>query len=73
MNRVEAPWSPDQVASLNAYQQAGYVHPFTSASGPDLIATEAGWVEQPNGPVVQDWAHEFMTDWSWQMPFFEGR
>jgi len=26
---IEAPWTDDQVASLNAYQKCGYHHPFT--------------------------------------------
>ncbi len=69
MKRVEAPWTDDQVKSLNAYQNAGYLHPFTFGSGEkqvDLIATKEGWVAQVDGPVVQTWAHEFMADWSWR-------
>lgn len=60
MTRSNAPWTEDQVKSLNAYQMAGYVHPFTGGKGEILIATTEGW---SNG---QDWAHTFMTDWSWQ-------
>lgn len=75
MAKVEAPWTTDQVASLNAYQTAGYVHPFTSGSGDslkvDLIATPAGWVEDHDGPIVQTWAHDFMCDWSWRIPEFD--
>lgn len=64
---IIAPFSDDQVASLNAYQACGYAHPFTGAdSGFDLIATREGWVEEPGGPVVQTWAHDFMGDWSWK-------
>lgn len=66
VNRSDAPWTDDQVASLNGYQNAGYVHPFTIGNGHNLIATPAGWVEVEGGPVVQTWAHEFMTNWSWQ-------
>ena len=69
--RVEAPWDDDQVASLNAYQQCDFVHPFTGERGPNneetvLIATKDGWVEKEGGPVVQTWAHRFMTDRSWE-------
>lgn len=60
------PWTDDQVASLNGFQNAGYVHEFTSENGIALIATNAGWVEVEGGPVVQDWAHGFMLDWSWR-------
>lgn len=73
MSQIHAPWTDQQVASLNVYQKADYVHPFTSVWGVILTATEAGWVEAQFGPIVQDWAYEFMTDWSWRMPFFEGR
>lgn len=62
---LKAPWTDDQVASLNAYQKADVMHPFTS-EGEDLVATKDGWVMQ-NDPVevVQDWAHEWMADWGW--------
>ena len=65
---LKAPWTADQVASLNAYQRAGVMHPFTN-EGEDLVATKDGWV-MPNDPVevVQDWAHLFMADWSWRPP-----
>jgi len=70
LNRVDAPWTNDQVASLNGYQKAGYVHPFTYGDGEekvDLIATTDGWVAKKDGPVVQTWAHKFMADWSWKL------
>jgi len=97
MDRSEAPWTDEQVASLNAYQKAGYVHPFTSSPRPcdcggsselgmqhaetcnrseggiDLIATKDGWVEWLGGPVVQNWAHKFMTDWSWGVSHLQHR
>lgn len=63
------PWSDDQVNSLNEYQKCGYCHPFTYGDDPnqvDLIATRDGWVAVENGPIVQDWAHPFMSDWSWK-------
>lgn len=68
--KVDAPWSPDQVASLNAYQDSGRFHPFTGKrkeNGDEtvLIATTVGWTETPRGPIVQTWAHDFMADWSW--------
>lgn len=68
---VEAPWTPDQVASLSAYQACQYVHPFTGERGPNgeeivLIATSGGWIERSGGPIVQTWAHDFMTNWIWK-------
>lgn len=72
--RLDAPWNDEQVASLNGYQRAGYVHPFTYGEGEekvDLVATRDGWIARDGGPVVQTWAHAFMADWSWRMPEFE--
>ena len=72
--RSEAPWSAEQVRSLNGYQAAGYVHPFTHGDGDekvDLIATTDGWVRKDGGRVVQTWAHGFMTDWSWRDALLE--
>jgi hypothetical protein len=71
--QVNAPWTQDQVASLNSYQASGRFHPFTGERGPKgeetaLIATKEGWVEKDGGPVVQTWAHQFMTDWTWDHP-----
>lgn len=63
--RVEAPWSQDQVNSLNEYQDAGCFHPFTHESK-NLIATTDGWVVAIGEPVIQTWAHQFMTDWAWK-------
>ena len=74
MNKTDAPWTDDQVDSLNAYQNAGYVHPFTYGEGEekvDLIATRDGWIAKKGGHVVQTWAHEFMANWSWRMPEME--
>lgn len=67
-----APWTEDQIASLNGYQECGMVHPFTGERGPNgeetiLIATRDGWVEKEGGPVVQTWAHPFMADGSWKV------
>ncbi len=55
---VEAPWTDDQVASLNGYQACNYVHPFTGTRGPGgeetvLLAIPQGWIEREGGPIVQ--------------------
>lgn len=66
-----APWTPEEVEALNAYQEGGWFHPFTCGRcrdadprwpSPDehlLVATEAGWI-CPTCDYTQDWAHEFM-------------
>lgn len=59
------------MASLNAYQAAGLMHPFTGEVPPEggerpiLIATPEGWIETAGGPVVQTWAWRWMTDGTW--------
>jgi hypothetical protein len=69
---LRAPFSPDQVAALNDYQQAGWMHPFTCPNRGDgkhrtttdlgiLVATEAGWT-CPDCDYTQGWAHSFMAD-----------
>jgi len=66
--QVSAPFTDDQVDSLNAFQAFGASHPFTC--GGDncrevLRATSDGWV-CPKCGHRQDWAHSFMVDWSWK-------
>jgi hypothetical protein len=68
---VRAPFTPGQVASLNAYQASGAWHEFTCGNDDCprdqaiLIAREDGW-HCPACPHTQDRAHDIMTDWSWQ-------
>lgn len=72
----KAPFTPGEVTSLNGYQDAGVMHPFTCGSGQrcepthdaqggTLTATIAGWV-CPYCDYTQDWAHEWMADGSWR-------
>jgi hypothetical protein len=66
----KAPWTPEQVAALNRFQQGRWMHPFTCGSSRRtdadhkdgeglLVATEKGWI-CPFCDYTQDWAHEFM-------------
>lgn len=72
---VETPWTPEQVESLNAYQHAGMMHPFTCGDdacravtgGAALLATPSGWV-CTRCTYRQFWAHAWMADWSWRGP-----
>jgi hypothetical protein len=74
---TRAPWTADEVASLNAYQQAGAYHPFTCgddacrAADPlkqaPLTASPDGW-RCPRCEYTQNWAHTWMTDGSWLQP-----
>lgn len=65
-----APWTAVEVASLNAYQAAGVMHPFTCDSDDEpcasvLVATTDGWI-CPDCGYTQNWAHEFMADGTWR-------
>lgn len=73
-DHAKAPFTPEQVASLNAYQVSGFMHPFTCGAdgcrGIRLIAAENGWrCASQACDYRQDWAHEFMADWSWRAAF----
>ena len=71
MTQITAPWTEDQVESLNQYQESGVMHPFTCGHGShDLHATKEGWVcticEKEGRTYTQNWCHTFMADWSWK-------
>jgi len=62
--KLVAPWTEEQVEALRAWQARDDVHPYTAAerwNGLEvvLIPTREGWRETIDGPVVQDWAHDF--------------
>jgi hypothetical protein len=77
---IRAPFTSDQVKSLNEFQRLGGLagfHEFTCRSDKHdarddddwtprevLIAYESGW-ECPDCGLTQDWAHAGMADWSW--------
>jgi len=58
MNEVNAPWTDEQVAQLNAYQHAGSFHPYTCGCGEILIATPRGWHCKSCRNNSQVWAYE---------------
>lgn len=67
MDRIEAPFTDEQVDALNAFQKACQFHPFTCPGDHivceqhrELIATNDGWVCHC-GDYRQSWAHEFMA------------
>lgn len=75
MSQIEAPFTPEQVVALNAYQRSGVFHPFTCGKRHDhpadeidkgcLIATIHGWICPVcwDGSLndLQKWAHSFMA------------
>lgn len=68
-------FTPDEVASLNAYQNSNAFHPFTCGGNRTdakhldgegrLVATEYGWT-CPYCEYKQNWAHDFMKNWEWK-------
>lgn len=64
LDKIEAPFTEQQVKGLNAYQEAGHFHPFTCGNDSrhrDLVATTGGWV-CPDCDYTQKWAHKFMAE-----------
>lgn len=72
MKIIKAPFTEEQVKSLNFYQENQKYHPFTCGSGNRiddkhldgqgiLLATENGWICKYCS-YTQNWAHLFMTD-----------
>jgi ribosomal protein S27AE len=63
---VEAPFTDDEVASLNAYQKSNLGHPYTCECGDHviLIATTDGWVCS-RCAYTQTWCHDFTANWDW--------
>jgi hypothetical protein len=71
--RIDAPWTDEQVESLNNYQISGVFHEFTCGGKVDgkdcrepLIATRDGWICKKCA-YRQNWAHKWMTDNTWKM------
>lgn len=79
---VRAPWTTDQVASLEAFQESEHLTPYICRS-PDCPSR--GYVRCPDDALplaadrdglhcieagscgyAQDWAHASALDWSWQ-------
>lgn len=76
---IRAPFTPEQVEALNAFQWSAGMHPFTCGGehvpgSPLLVARADGWhCTDPYGEDCdyrQDWAHPFMADpEAWPTPF----
>lgn len=68
-------FTPEEVASLNEYQQSGAFHPFTCGGDRTdamhldgqgiLLATENGWV-CPFCEYRQTWFHDWMGNYAWK-------
>ena len=68
---VKALFTDEQIKSMNEFQQAGVMHPFTCGKcSNDLVATKEGWICPTEGcDYTQNWCHSFMSDGSWKKIF----
>lgn len=64
--QIEAPWTEDQVRSLNEYQASGCMHPFTCHCRGSLVAQTDGWKCPSTCDWKQTWCWDWMADWSWK-------
>jgi hypothetical protein len=68
---IEAPWTDEQVANLQRWQQAGWVHEFTCPNhhveSRVLVPTNDGW--HCSCGYTQTWCHDFMMEGPPSNPF----
>lgn len=65
-DKIEVPFTVEQVDALNFFQRLGHLHPFTCpghAGGGDrgLVATRSGWI-CCHCSYTQNWAHDVMVE-----------
>jgi hypothetical protein len=64
---AKAPWTDDQVRSLNDYQASGLFHPYTCGNcREDLVAMRDGWTCSCG--YTQNWAHWYTANDGWRLP-----
>lgn len=68
-NLSHAPWTEDEVHSLNGWQLDGKAHPYTCRCSKSLIATKEGWRCLDCPDYRQDWALKWLTNWEWKKVF----
>ncbi len=65
---INAPFTPDQVKALEAYQANSLFHPYTCWCGEKLEPHKAGLYCPLEKKVVQTWAMDFTLDPNLQSP-----
>lgn len=68
MSQITPPFTAEQVAGLIAWQECGWVHPFTCCDHQTMRAEPRGLV-CPKCERVQTWAHDFMAEGAPPNPF----
>lgn len=67
--KAQAPFTDDQILSLNEYQSSGVFHEFTCGGEncrEAMVAQRDGWVCPTCGYNKQNWAWEWMANWGWK-------
>jgi hypothetical protein len=72
-NKVVAPWTAEQVASLQEYQTAAEYAPFVCPADHIFTAAPEGLVcfqcrkeQLLNSDPMHLWAYDWTLDWSWK-------
>jgi hypothetical protein len=65
--QIQAPFTDEEVKSLNDFQRSRVMHPFTCEYHSDtpLIACASGWF-CPHCEYTQKWAHDWMANREWE-------
>ncbi|HEY9777741.1 MAG TPA: hypothetical protein V6C81_28535 [Planktothrix sp.] len=63
-NKVSAPWTDFQVASLREYQESDSYVPFTCHNNHRLLVRESG-MRCRKCVFYQIWTYDWTLDWSW--------
>ncbi len=68
MDRVMAPFTEDQVASVKEYQASGSFHPFTcpACHGSPVLAIEESRLYCTTCKYEQTWVWDMMANWMWK-------
>lgn len=61
MSKLTAPFTPEQVKNLRAWQASDYVHPFTCCDHQTMTVETDGF-HCPKCGEIQTWCHDFMAN-----------
>ena len=54
---LKAPWTPENIAKLDARQADQTKHPYTCGCGHNLEPSESGWYCEHQCGYTQNWCH----------------
>lgn len=67
MNRYEAPWTQDEVHSIDEYQQDEDLHPLTcpDCAGNQALSAYLDGLKCKSCNYTQNWVYPWMADYNW--------